>query len=178
MDMITNGSNTLTTFNDDTPSANFNAIYNGKDQIGPVSTYTTPLDGTTHFIVMKVVFGPGANDDTVSLYMDPPTLGVEPATADLTFNNIDMDFSNIRMAGRPLPTWEQDGFLQARFFANGNRRLVFEFESTATDEVTGFVIDGSHRLPEAVEAISESRGSLAVPQHQGDQRLAFQRIRF
>ena len=82
------------------------------------------------------------------------------------------------MAGRSAELWEQDGFLQARFFANGNEPLVFEFKTSNAEPVTGYIIDGSHQLPESVAPVSAARGDLAVPQHQGDQRLAFQRIQF
>ena len=90
----------------------------------------------------------------------------------------DAGISDFSMAGRSAELWEQDGYLQARFFANGNDPLIFEFRTSATEPVTGYVIDGSHQLPDSVAPVSRARGSLAVPQHQGDQRLAFQRIRF
>ena len=82
------------------------------------------------------------------------------------------------MAGRSAELWEQDGYLQARFFANGNEPLTFEFRTGSETPVTGYVVDGSHQLPAPALPISNARGSLAVPQHQGDQRLAFSRIVF
>ncbi len=91
---------------------------------------------------------------------------------------LDAGISDFRMAGRPAELWERDGYLQARFFANGNQPLVFEFTASATEPVTGFLIDGSHTLPAPAQTISDARGSLAVPRHQGDQRMAFQRIVF
>lgn len=90
----------------------------------------------------------------------------------------DAGIRDFRMAGRAAELWERDGFLQARFFANGNQRLEFEFITDASTPVSGFVVDGSHQLPEVAGPVSDARGSLAVPRHQGDQRLAFQRIVF
>lgn len=90
----------------------------------------------------------------------------------------DAGISDFRMAGRDVELRERDGYFQARFFANGNEPLVFEFTTSATEPVTGFLIDGSHTLPEPVHSVSDARGGLAVPQHQGDQRMAFQRIVF
>jgi hypothetical protein len=90
----------------------------------------------------------------------------------------DAGISDFHMAGRPAELWDRDGFLQARFFANGNQPLMFEFTTSAEEPVTGFLIDGSHTLPAPAHSISEARGNLAVPRHQGDQRLAFQRITF
>lgn len=86
--------------------------------------------------------------------------------------------SEFSMAGKPMVLTERNNHLQARFFANGNEPLVFAFSTSATEPVEAYLVDGSHTLPVAVGHISRARGTLAVPRHQGDQRLAFQRIQF
>lgn len=86
--------------------------------------------------------------------------------------------SDFSMMGRPVTLPERNGHLPARFYANGSEPVSFEFTTTATGPIEAYLVDGSHSLPEEVEGIRLSRGSLAVPRHQGDQRLMFQRIRF
>jgi hypothetical protein len=86
--------------------------------------------------------------------------------------------SNLRVAGHPVTMRELSGFVQARFFAAGNKPVLFEFDTEASTPFEGFVVDGSHTLPAIGVPLSDARGTLAVPQHQGDQRIVFQRIQF
>ena len=90
----------------------------------------------------------------------------------------DAGIDDFRMAGRALTLSERNGYLQARFFANGREPLVFEFSVRKHGNFTGYVLDGSYRLPAVAAPLIAARGRLAVPQHQGDGRIAFQRIRF
>lgn len=92
-----------------------------------------------------------------------------PVTADVT------EFS---MAGREQTLSERNGYLQARFFANGRESVKFDFTTGNEEPVEAYLVDGSHRLPTVVSAIANARGTLAVPRHQGDQRLIVQRIQF
>ena len=86
--------------------------------------------------------------------------------------------TGFRMAGRAMDPHERDGYLQARFFANGNEPLVFEFDTGAMEIQEAYLVAGSHRLPPAAAAVSRARGTLAVPRHQGDQQLTYRRVRF
>jgi hypothetical protein len=90
----------------------------------------------------------------------------------------DAGVDNLRIASVAVEStlvWE---FFQARLFAVANEPVEFAFTVSTDDPVEGYIVDGSHTLPDIAAPIEASRGRLAVPQHQGDQRLAFQRIRF
>ena len=85
---------------------------------------------------------------------------------------------NLHIAGVAVDSTLVWDFFQARLFAVANEPVEFAFTVSTDDPVEGYIVDGSHTLPDIAAPIQASRGRLAVPQHQGDQRLAFQRIRF
>jgi hypothetical protein len=86
--------------------------------------------------------------------------------------------SDLVIEGQAVDPVARNGFIQARLFANGSDTVTFRFQVTSPDPISGYLIDGSHSLPDIAQPYSDARGKLAMPQHQGDQRLAFTRVHF
>jgi hypothetical protein len=84
----------------------------------------------------------------------------------------------LTIAGHPVPVVARDHYVQARLYAPGGEPVDFTFTVNTAEDFEGYVVDGSHTLPAIAAPYTAARGRLAVPQHQGDQRLAFQRIQF
>lgn len=90
----------------------------------------------------------------------------------------DAGIADLSVAGQPIRIIERDGFVRASFYAAGRLPVIFELTVTTPGPVAGFVVDGSHQLPDVADPIRAARGSLAVPQHEGDQQFAYRRIHF
>jgi hypothetical protein len=86
--------------------------------------------------------------------------------------------SNLTVAGREVASVERDGLIYVRYFAPGDEELEISFSVASQESFEGYVVDGRHTLPDIAGPYSAARGKLAVPQHQGDQQLAFSRIQF
>jgi len=90
----------------------------------------------------------------------------------------DAEVTEMRIAGHPVPVSERDGFIRGSFYGSGQAPVTFEVTVQSTAPVEGYVVDGSYTLPAAAAPIRAARGSLAVPQHQGDQQYVYRRVRF
>jgi hypothetical protein len=86
--------------------------------------------------------------------------------------------SNLRLAGQRLPVEFRGDYLQSGLFAAGQTTVKISFELDTPEQLVAYVIDLSNRLPQHAAELVGARGDLAVPQHRGDQSIAYRRVKF
>lgn len=92
---------------------------------------------------------------------------VIPNTAGLTAAKIE---------GRPLNLESTGDNTVLALFAPGDAGATFELTFDHDGPVSAWLVDGSNRLPLPENNLVKARGELAVPQHRGDQRVAYRVI--
>jgi len=122
----------------------------------PPPTVTTSRDGQRVHIVVQAT---GASD-FIELAL-PSTAGI----------------SDLSIDGHRVEPVARGDYVRCRLYAGGTAPVSFELTTATSAPVEGFVVDGRYRLPPAADPILASRGSLAVPQHQGDLQLVYRRVR-
>jgi len=88
------------------------------------------------------------------------------------------DISNLQVARQTVPVRTRGDFLQLGLFAAGQAKLNVSFDVAGPDPVLAYVFDIGNQLPIFASELTAARGSLAVPQHRGDQRIVFRRVKF
>jgi hypothetical protein len=53
----------------------------------------------------------------------------------------------------------------------------FSLEIDAPDQIDAYLIDSSHSLPDSARSLTQARGRLAVPVHQGDRWIVYRRLK-
>ena len=90
----------------------------------------------------------------------------------------DAGLTGISIEGRSVPVTAWDGFVTVAVFAPGDGVIRFELRFDHEAPVNAWLVDGGNRLPLPNHKLILARGELAVPQHRGDQRLAYRRVTF
>ena len=84
--------------------------------------------------------------------------------------------SDITMNGREAVIFDQGEYQILTFFAPRGGSVEFGFRTQHVSSFQSYVVEGSYGLPEVSENPARARTNLAVPQHQGDQTVSFQRF--
>jgi hypothetical protein len=86
--------------------------------------------------------------------------------------------SNLRLAGQRLSAEPRGDYLQVVLFAAGQTGLNISFDIDTPEQVLAYVFDIANTLPPLAATLVDARGDLAVPQHRGDQLIAYRRVKF
>ena len=86
--------------------------------------------------------------------------------------------SNLSVAGRPAQVSSRWGYTDITVIGPGSGPLAIEFDMTETASVTAYASEGAFALPAVGADLAAARGTLAVPQHQGDRRFVMTTIAF
>jgi len=77
-----------------------------------------------------------------------------------------------------VPRGPAKGNYVIRFSGVQNRQVAITLNFAGTGPHAGYLAEASYRLPPSAVNLLKVRGSLAVPVHQGDQLISFQKIEF
>jgi hypothetical protein len=87
--------------------------------------------------------------------------------------------SAIRMDGQPaaLGEWKShNGYHVARFVAPPPSGVTFEIDATQ-DPIDAYVVDSSNSLPDTARVLTDARGRLGVPIHEGDRWVVYRPLK-
>ena len=87
--------------------------------------------------------------------------------------------SAIRMDGQPVAVGEwksHNGYHVARFVAPPPSGVTFEIDATP-DPIDAYVVDSSNSLPDTARVLTDARGRLGVPIHEGDRWVVYRPLK-
>jgi hypothetical protein len=106
---------------------------------------------------------------TLQLVPAPTTSWIEVVIPEKT------PVSAIRMNGHPVAVdgWQPyNGYHVARFVAPPPSGVTFEIDATP-DPIDAYVVDSSNSLPDSARVLTNARGRLGVPIHEGDRWVVY-----